>query len=219
MRVCVCVVNKSCVSSFLFNISDHSLLTRESYLVHWRICLPVQETQKSRVQSLGREDPLEEGMATHSSILAWRIPWTEEPCGLQSVWLQRVRHDWATEQRKHYLVGVGWEGCDVVTSMSWGTWTSVTSIPWILSSGRGVLGNAWKHSPFVTRCHSQMISSLLCPELASQPTNRHRLRHGQVSGRHKITWWMFCKELWTETISLYAPLSPEYHRGKGGWKD
>ena len=45
------------------------------------------------VQSLGWGDPLEKGMATHSSILAWRIPWTEEPGGLQSVGLQRVRHD------------------------------------------------------------------------------------------------------------------------------
>ena len=42
----------------------------------------VQETQKTLVQSLGQEDPLEEGMATHSSILAWRTPWTEEPGGL-----------------------------------------------------------------------------------------------------------------------------------------
>ena len=41
----------------------------------------------------GREDPREEGMATHSSVLAWRIPWTEEPGGLQSVGSQRVRHD------------------------------------------------------------------------------------------------------------------------------
>ena len=45
------------------------------------------------VRSLGREDPLEEGMATHSSILAWRIPWTEEPGGLQSMGSQRVGHD------------------------------------------------------------------------------------------------------------------------------
>ena len=44
-----------------------------------------QETQVMQVQSLGGEDPLEEGMATHSSILAWRIPWTEEPGGLQSM--------------------------------------------------------------------------------------------------------------------------------------
>ena len=45
-----------------------------------------------RVQSLGQEDPLEEGMANHSSILAWRIPWTEEPSGLQSMGSQRVGH-------------------------------------------------------------------------------------------------------------------------------
>ena len=45
------------------------------------------------VQSLGWEDPLEEGMATHSSILAWRIPWTEEPGGPQSLRSQRVRHN------------------------------------------------------------------------------------------------------------------------------
>ena len=46
-----------------------------------------------QVQSLGREDPLEEGMATHTSILAWRIPWTEEPGGLQSIGSREVRHD------------------------------------------------------------------------------------------------------------------------------
>ena len=45
-----------------------------------------------RVQSLGREDPLEEGMATHSSILVWKIPWTEDPGGLQSIESQRVGH-------------------------------------------------------------------------------------------------------------------------------
>ena len=44
--------------------------------------------QETKVQSLGRKDPLEKGMATHSSILAWRIPWTEEPRGLQSMGLQ-----------------------------------------------------------------------------------------------------------------------------------
>ena len=49
--------------------------------------------QETQVQSLGWEDPLEKGMATHSSILAWRIPWTEEPGGLQSTGLQRVGHD------------------------------------------------------------------------------------------------------------------------------
>ena len=49
--------------------------------------------QETQVQSLGREDPLEKGMAIHSSILAWRIPWTEEPGGIQSMRPQRVGHD------------------------------------------------------------------------------------------------------------------------------
>ena len=50
-------------------------------------------TQETQVQSLGREDPLEKGMATCSSILAWRIPWTEEAGGLHSMGSQRVGHD------------------------------------------------------------------------------------------------------------------------------
>ena len=49
--------------------------------------------QETQVRSLGREDPLEKAMATHSSILAWRIPWMEEPGGLQSMGSQRVGHD------------------------------------------------------------------------------------------------------------------------------
>ena len=53
--------------------------------------LPVM--QEIRGQSLGQEDPLEKGMASHSSILAWRIPWTEEPVRLQSVGFQRIGHD------------------------------------------------------------------------------------------------------------------------------
>ena len=55
--------------------------------------------QETWIGSLNWEDPLEEEMSTHSSILAWKIPWTEEPGGLQSMGLQRVGHDWATEQR------------------------------------------------------------------------------------------------------------------------
>ena len=58
-----------------------------------RIHLPMQETQETWVQSLGQEDSLKEEMATHCSILAWQIPWTEEPGGLPSMGSQRVRHD------------------------------------------------------------------------------------------------------------------------------
>ena len=53
--------------------------------------------QKTWIQSLGQGDPLEKEMATHSSILAWKIPWTEDPGGLQSMGPQRVGHDLATE--------------------------------------------------------------------------------------------------------------------------
>ena len=57
--------------------------------------LPMQDTQEMWVQSLGEEDLLEEGVVTHSSILAWRIPWTEEPGRLQSIGQQRVRYNWS----------------------------------------------------------------------------------------------------------------------------
>ena len=62
-----------------------------------RLCLQVQDLQEMQFQFLGPEGPLEKEMATHSSILAWELPWTEEPGGLQSMGLQRVRYDWATE--------------------------------------------------------------------------------------------------------------------------
>ena len=57
----------------------------------------MQETQEMWVWSLGPEDPLEKEMATHSSILAWKIPWMEKTGELQYVGLQRVRRDWATK--------------------------------------------------------------------------------------------------------------------------
>ena len=58
-------------------------------------CLPIM--WETWVWSLGQEDPLEKEMATHSSTLAWKIPWTEEPGGLQSMGSQRVGHDWETK--------------------------------------------------------------------------------------------------------------------------
>ena len=74
------------------SISYFSKLHCGASLVAQRLkCLPAM--QETWVRSLGREDPLEKEMATHSSILAWRIPWIEEPGGLQSTGSQRVRHD------------------------------------------------------------------------------------------------------------------------------
>ena len=72
------------------------------YIKFFRASLVAQTVKRlpamreTRVWSLGWEDPLEKEMATHSSTLAWKIPWTEEPDGLQSMGLQRVGHDWAT---------------------------------------------------------------------------------------------------------------------------
>ena len=57
----------------------------------------MQEMEEMQFQSLGQEDPLQKGMAAHSSILAWKTPWMEEPSGLQSKGSQRVRQDWATD--------------------------------------------------------------------------------------------------------------------------
>ena len=68
----------------------------QSMYVHLELIQSVKNlpaVQETRVRSLGWEDPLEKEMATHSSILAWKISWTEEPGGLQSMGLQRVGHD------------------------------------------------------------------------------------------------------------------------------
>ena len=59
--------------------------------------------QETQVWSLGQEDPLEKGMEIHSSILAWRIPWTEEPGRIQSMGSQRVRHNWVTSTLLHSI--------------------------------------------------------------------------------------------------------------------
>ena len=63
--------------------------------------------QETQVWSPGWEDPLEKGKATHSGILAWRIPWTGEPGGLQSMGSQRVRHDWATNTHIIQTIKIG----------------------------------------------------------------------------------------------------------------
>ena len=78
---------------------------RASLVVQWVKNPPaMQETQETRrFDSRVKEDPLEKGMATYSSILAWKIPWTEEPGGLQSKGSQRIGHNWATKHTHiHY---------------------------------------------------------------------------------------------------------------------
>ena len=112
---------------------------KEGGLPNWlsgeRIHLPMQEPQETRVKSLGREDSSEEEMATHSSILAWRIPWTAEPDGLQSIGWKRVGHDWSDLARRHASI------------LAW-------KIPWteepggLQSMGSQGVGHAWAHSQY-----------------------------------------------------------------------
>ena len=61
--------------------------------------------KETQIWSLGQEDPLEKGMATHSRILAWRIPWTEEPDGLKSMGSQWVGHDWVVNTSSQTMKG------------------------------------------------------------------------------------------------------------------
>ena len=98
------------VSQFL-KINLNLSLSFSIYMIHPSICTDISPIriflvaqlvknllamQETRVWPLGLKDPLDKGMAVHSSILPWRIPWTEKPGGLQSVGLPRVRHNWET---------------------------------------------------------------------------------------------------------------------------
>ena len=99
--------------------TDNAYLPRAASLVAQRLKrLPAM--WETWVRSLGQEDPLEKEMATQSSILAWRIPWTEEPGELQSTGLQRVGHDWATSLHfTSYLPCAIWPSTPRINSTNW----------------------------------------------------------------------------------------------------
>ena len=81
------------IACFLFNIHFLPILGVKMKSLVAQSVKNLPAVQETRVPSLGWEDPLEKEMATHSSILAWKISWTEEPGGLQSMGSQRVGHD------------------------------------------------------------------------------------------------------------------------------
>ena len=99
--------NGASPSSFLWSINSClPLVLRMYHTLSWAFLVDqmvknLHAMWETWVPSLGQEDSLAKGKATHSSILAWKIPWTEEPCGLQSMGSQRVRHDWATPHPQH----------------------------------------------------------------------------------------------------------------------
>ena len=111
------IKGKNITSTNLIFLSLESLKEKASPMSQMVKNLPAM--QETPVQSRGWKDPLEKGMAIHSSVLAWRVPWTREPGGLQSMGLQRVGHDWVTNtftfkeeeraEKEKYLKQQKWE--------------------------------------------------------------------------------------------------------------
>ena len=87
-----------CVDAYIWNLGTSLVAQTVKNLPTVKNPLAVQETQ---FQSLGRQDPLKKGMAINFSIPAWRIPWTEETCQLQSMWSQKARHDCLSHTHTH----------------------------------------------------------------------------------------------------------------------
>ena len=108
--------------------------------------------KETQVRSLDQEDPLEKGMATHSSVLAWRIPWTEEPCGLQSTGSQRVRHNWAANTFTTY------SSSSLCLAVSWLTFWS----PRVVVFCSGTLLQQRMSWDMLSCCISQSLEFLGC---------------------------------------------------------
>ena len=86
------------------NVKQTNTIHNLSHLLLAQMVKNLPAMQGTQVRSLGWKDPLEKKMSTHSSILAWRIPWTEEPGRLQSTGLQTVGHDWMTNTYRHIYI-------------------------------------------------------------------------------------------------------------------
>ena len=99
-----------CVRKYLFTSRDTGFLVAQ-------MVENFPAKQETQVWSLGWEDPLEKGMATHSSILAWRIPWTEEPGRLQSMGSQRV--EWVTKHSKNKMFVLAHSSCYNKNTIDW----------------------------------------------------------------------------------------------------
>ena len=122
--------------------------------------------QETQVWPLGREDPLEKGMATHSTILAWRIPWTEEPGVLQSVGLQRAGHDWATNITIDRMSGVwfwAWKCPDQLWSLSPVNFLGLRILIWKRRWTRWWVGGIDIHTCITTYYHVRWESVVAVP--------------------------------------------------------
>ena len=95
--------------TFYFQKRSHSQALPEKSSLVAQMVKNLPAMQETQVHTLDQEDPLEKGTAIHSSILVWRIPWTEEPGGLQPTGSQRVRHDLATKHVHSQVLGLGFQ--------------------------------------------------------------------------------------------------------------
>ena len=125
---------------------DYGSVDKKASLVaQWsRICLPMQKRQEMRVHSLDQKDPLEEGMAAYSSILAWRVPWTKQPGRLQSIGSQRVRLSLVTDH-----------ACTQTRRISYPTFSGYIWIQKFLSNGTSCEVNVLYGCRFT---HTQLAS-------------------------------------------------------------
>ena len=121
LRIKKLLENKIKINTIYNSLKNIKYIGIRASLVAWMVKhLPTM--WETRVRSLGQEDPLEKEMATHSSIHAWKIPWTEEPGGLQSMGSQRVGHNWATSLLPPHF-NYSWEmwffGKQILISFRW----------------------------------------------------------------------------------------------------
>ena len=145
------------------------------------------DTGEMQVGSLGQEDPLEEGIATHSSTLAWEIPWTEEPGGLQSMGSQRVGHNWATVQaHTHFLSSTHFpRGLHVLIQTS------------RQSKGRRIPWNSIQAPTKNLQGTHKLQGYVYSTSMHHSPLGRKQLNHFPARSP-----WMSPKELGTELWSL-----------------
>ena len=124
----------------------------------WWLSKELPAMQETRVLSPGQEDPLEKEMATHSSILAWRILWTEKPGWLQSMGWQRVGHDWVTNTSYNWSVGF-------INTIN------IIPSPYVMDSEILYSSLAWPCLPKPCHVLPLFLSVLLFPSLTSPPSS------------------------------------------------
>ena len=167
--------------------------------------------QETWLPSLGQEDPLEEGMATHSSILAWRIPWTEEPGGLQSMGSHRVGHDWMTFTSLHLIALVS----SSVQSLSH-VWLFGT--PWMAACQASLSITNSGSSLKLTSIESVMPSShlILCRPLLLLPPIPPSIRVFSNESSLRMRW----PKYWSFSVSIIPSKEhPELISFRMDWLD